>query len=405
MIERMGERESNNALALPFVGVFLIATTLITLYALPARASLADTGAPSAYSAVVSIPILGLLTANPAGPDFYCSLLQALGTDISKDIYCSVLYKYTLPSISYDPLAALLAAFSGGSSPTTYTSMPNPAQTTILSGMDIYSPEPVMFNGALRMYFGGWQTSADLPHDSIFVADCADPQSACVNTRKVIDPVSTGLYQVNDPSIVLHPATAASAAYYIMYMTGDTDASPNSNNIYYATSWANDGIVWSKPQLLISGYWLPSATWNIDHVEIFANSTQDGVLRVFNLGSSGISSTSPTALVFDNLASVPPYYSNVDVLWRSNINMYQMLAERLLVASATSSSVIDYLSSEDGVHWHLQQPSVIAPVAGQFRVGTPAQHPDSAFLAYFGSTPEEDSTGFNIHFAGWSAAN
>ncbi len=242
-----------------------------------------------------------------------------------------------------------------------------------------------------------------MPHDSIFVADCLNPLGPCTNVRKIIEPTSARLSQINDPSIVLHPASANTPAYYIMYMTGAIDTTLSTNGIYYATSWATDGITWSKPQLLMFGYWLPSATWKNDHVELYANSTDTGVADVFNLGASGVTIGTPAMLVFDNLISVPPYYSNINVEWRSNISMYQMLAERYLSTTTNTSSVIDYLSSTDGIHWHLQYPAIIRPKNGQFRVGTPAQNPDSAFFVYFGSTAEQHSEGFEINAARWNA--
>jgi len=53
------------------------------------------------------------------------------------------------------------------------------------------------------------------------------------------------------------------------------------------------------------------------------------------------------------------------------------------------------------VNWHLTDPSVIAPAAGQYRVGSPGQWPDSASWVYFGTTPQQNSTGFQINFAQW----
>jgi hypothetical protein len=257
-------------------------------------------------------------------------------------------------------------------------------------------------NGTPRLYFGGWLSSSDIPHDGIYVADCQDGAGACRSARKVIDAVASGLFQVNDPSIVLMPASGSNPAYYIMYMTGDTDATLTSNGIYYSTSWAADGITWSKPALLITGFWLPSATVQNGDVHLFSNSTTDGRVAQFDLGTSGTQVGTPTYVSFDNAASVPPYYSNVDVAWRPTLDLYQILAERELSASAGASSVIDYLTSTDGISWHLQYPAIISPQSGQYRVGTPAQWPDSASWVYFGSTAQQDSTSFNIYFAQWS---
>jgi peptidoglycan hydrolase-like protein with peptidoglycan-binding domain len=279
----------------------------------------------------------------------------------------------------------------------TYPTMPVVAQTQVVGGNNLYSPFGVLFNGALRLYFGGW-LSAGQTNDNIYVADCPSPTSACGAAQKVMDAVASGLIHVNDPTIVLHPG---SPAYYIMYLTGYNSA--GSNDIYYATSWATDGLTWSAPTRLISGYWLPSAVWKNDHVELWANSTTDGAVRKFDLGSSGIGVGAPTTASFDNAPSVPPFYSNVDVVWRPTLNAYQMVAERALSTTPGAASVIDYLSSTDGVSWHLQYPSIIAAAPGQFRVGTPSQHPDTAQYVYFGSTAQQDSMGFKINFAQWTA--
>ena len=346
-------------------------------------------------------------SATDSSPNYFCVYLQVLSGASAPAKYCT----YVRPPTASNSWEGFLQSL-GVVPAETHSSVAanvvigqHAAQVVSVDGYDIYSPEPVAFNNTLRLYFGGWYTSADAPHDGISVADCPQSGVACGNVRKVIDATASGLYQINDPSIVLHPAIGNSAAYYIMYVTGAQDSSLASNAIYYSTSFANDGLTWSKPQLLINGYWLPSATWKDDHVELYANSTSDGVVRMFDLGNSGIDQVSPQPLVFDNPTSVPPFYSNVNVQWRSSINLYQMLAERLLSSNENSSSVIDYLSSTDGVHWHLGHPSVITPAAGEYRVGTPAQDPDTAFNTFFGSTASQNSLDFKIRFTHWSVPN
>jgi hypothetical protein len=304
----------------------------------------------------------------------------------------------TLSDVQNYPYAACTLA--------SYPVMPNPPQTQVINSYDAYSPEPVDWNGGVRLYFGGWYTAADSPNDSIFVADCPSSGGPCSNVRKVIDPVATGWNQLNDPSIILHPATASSPAYYIMYMTCNTQASTadplHHDGICYSTSWTNDGINWSTPTLLTNSYWLPSATWKNDHVELWANEISPGRVVMFNLGSSGVVLGNPTVVQYDNTSAVPPLYDNVDVEWRPSLGMYQILAERSVGGTASSPSVIDYLSSTDGVNWHLQYPAIISAQQGQFRVGTPAQNPDTAAYVYFGVTTLTDSEGFSINFAEWS---
>jgi len=322
---------------------------------------------------------------------YQSSTVPAGSQCVSAQLTCS---NGTLSNVQNYPYASCTVA--------SYPVMPNPPQTQVINSYDAYSPEPIDWNGGIRLYFGGWYTAADSPNDSIFVADCPSSGAPCSNVRKVIDPVATGWNQLNDPSIILHPATASSPAYYIMYMTCDTSPSPASNGICYSTSWANDGINWSTPILLTSSYWLPSATWKNDHVELWANEISPGRVVMFNLGSSGVVLGNPTVVQYDNTSAVPPLYANVNVDWRPSIGMYQILAERSVGGTASSPSVIDYLSSADGVNWHLQYPAVISAQPGQFRVGTPGQNPDTAAFVYFGVTALTDSEGFSIDFSQWS---
>jgi hypothetical protein len=288
-------------------------------------------------------------------------------------------------------------------------SNPNPVQSVSIEATNIYSPAPVLFGNQPRLYFGGW-LNASQTHDNIYVADCPFAAGSCTNRRTVIDSVAQGFEHLNDPTIVLHPAVGTTSAYYIMYMTGvpagESGLTITSNKIYYSTSWANDGITWSKPVLLMSGFWLPSATMKNGRVELFANSTTDGRVAKFDLGESGITVGAPAYVsTFDNPASIPPFYSNVDVVWRPSLNQYQIVAERALSTAPGAASVIDYLTSSDGTSWHLAKPSIISAAPGQFRVGTPAQWVDSAQWVYFGSTAQTDSMGFKIRFAEWIGAN
>lgn len=283
-----------------------------------------------------------------------------------------------------------------------YPVMQNPSQSVSVDGYNVYSPAPVLFGAQPRLYFGGWKNSGET-HDNIYVADCPYGSGACSNARAVIDAAANGFEHLNDPTIV---RMSGNPAYYIMYTTGvlagQNGYNLDSNKIYYSTSWADDGINWSKPALLMGGFWLPSATLKDGHVILFANSTSDGRVAKFDLGASGVQVGAPAYGTFDNTGEVPPYYSNVDVVWRAGLNSYQMVAERLLSTAAESSSVIDYLTSKDGVSWHLQYPSVIRAAPGQFRVGSPAQWPDSAQWVYFGSTAQRDSMGFKVNFAQWN---
>ncbi|CAN5924337.1 hypothetical protein BH11MYX4_BH11MYX4_38710 [soil metagenome] len=289
----------------------------------------------------------------------------------------------------------LLSALGCGGDPSADVSADDPAlsvrvsaQKAMMDGPNVYSPELVKAPTGLRMYFGGWR-DAGQRHDNIYVSDCPDVERACGNVRKVLDSQALGFEHLNDPSIVIHPG-----GYYIMYMTavraGDNALVAANNHVYYATSWITDGVTWSAPALLVSRHWLPSATIKGEAVELYANdnAVHGGVVR-FELGRSGVQVGAPTKVTPPN----GTLYANVHALWRPSLDSYQILAER---QTATASSVIDALSSTDGLAWNLIHDSLVTPAAGEFRVGTPAPHPDTNARIYFATTKSRSSTGFAI---------
>lgn len=263
----------------------------------------------------------------------------------------------------------------------------------LLSPNNVYSPSLLFQGGQLYMYFGGW-AQAGQTHDAIYRATCSNPYP-CSSVVKVIDPQSNGFNHINDPTIVLHPG-----GYYIMYMTGvraGLDGLVASNNqIYYSTSWANDGINWSAPQLLLDGYWLPSVTIRDGEIYLYANSTSNGTLYRFDLGTSGagIAASQPVN------QPAGRSYMNVDVMYRPALGFYQILAENL--APGPSSSQIDYLSSFDGVNWLSGIDAIAVPAPGQVQIRTPAPHPDTHQWVYFGETANPSAIANAIRFETWS---
>lgn len=289
----------------------------------------------------------------------------------------------------------LLSALGCGGDPSPSVSADAPAlsvkvsaQQARMDGSNVYSPELVKAPTGLRMYFGGWR-DAGQRHDNIYVSDCPDVERACSNVRTVLDSRALGFEHLNDPSIVIHPG-----GYYIMYMTavraGDNALVAAKNHVYYATSWLADGLSWSAPALLVSHHWLPSATVKGDAVELYANdnAVHGGVVR-FELGPSGVQVGTPTKVTLPN----GTLYANVHASWRPSLKSYQILAER---QTPTASSVIDALSSTDGLAWSVVHDSLVTPATGEFRVGTPAPHPDSNARIYFATTKNRSSTGFAI---------
>ena len=153
-----------------------------------------------------------------------------------------------------------------------------PTETQITSDQaglrpnDVYAPRLLYqtINGqkTLVMYFGGWYRTnpSTSPQDAIFRAVCSAP-NACGPAQMVLDPRTSNLGSaglLNNPTIV--EVHNNGQDYYIMYMVGGSSNDPKagytiSNNwVYYSTSYANDCVNWSVPQLLFTNAWLPSAT-------------------------------------------------------------------------------------------------------------------------------------------------
>jgi hypothetical protein len=295
------------------------------------------------------------------------------------------------------PAIALATGSGEFASPVQITFNSSSAPTSVRVN-DVYSPRMIQqtINGTptLVMYFGGWyqvtNSPSVTPNDQIYRMVCSSPTS-CDAPQSVINlnnGTSSGFAMgslANNPTIV-GPVTENGQSIYIMYMTvvngpPGTGFTLADNQIYYSTSFADDGVNWSVPTPLIATAWLPSATLdsnNPPNVILYANSTSSGLLLKYNLGQSGVSVGTPTTV---NTGSVN--YENVQVLYHSNTSPagYQMLAQRPPSDPTTSlNSEIDYLFSTDGTNFSLSQSSIIEQ--GQ----TPGAFPTTDCWVYFGDT-------------------
>jgi hypothetical protein len=254
----------------------------------------------------------------------------------------------------------------------------------------VYSPATIYQGGQFVTYYGGWgpeQLTAfqagTWPRDAIYRSVCASSTS-CPNEQKVIDSVFWGfrdaqgnvLSEINDPSIILMPA-----GYYIMYMTGlDLPWSPSApianaqasnNHVYFATSY--DGVNWSQPSRLLPAQWLPSATiTRTGEVYVYVNSNVDGLVRVKNMGTSGVAPQSTQVVRTTDAAGNVLNYINVHVQWVPAINAFQMVAQR--------NNYDDYLYSYDGVNFTMQ----FAGIA-QSNQGHPSALPGNFCRIYYGN--------------------
>ncbi len=256
---------------------------------------------------------------------------------------------------------------------------------------NVYSPEVVIQDGLRYLYFGGWMNQGQT-HDNIYRAQCGNLGDNCSGVQTVIDSFSRGLEHFNDPTIVKMPGN-----YYIMYGTGvlagqDGVVLPN-NKIYYSTSYTNDGVNWSTPALVIGNAWLPSATIGPDGgVELFANSTENGVVLRYRLGGSGVQNQGGEPVVFTNGLN----YLNVDVEFRPSTNLYEMFGERF------DTKHIDYLTSSDGTHFNLVKPDVVTDQsAGVPFIRTPGQDANTANWLYYAGTPDPSAMQNKIYFQAW----
>jgi hypothetical protein len=250
----------------------------------------------------------------------------------------------------------------------------------VLDLFNVYSPNLVLFNSKLRMYFGGWANVSDR-NDGIYLTDCFQSPTQCFHIRKVIDAKSLGFEHLNDPSVVLHP----SGQYYIMYMTGvplgKDGFQVRNNKIYYSTSWAYDGVNWSKPMLLTGNGWLPSATVYRGQILLTYNDTfRTGMPYIMNLSASGVSILSDKQVLV-NGAHSNARYLNTEVTYRPQISLFQILGERF------DGTGIDLLHSPDGVNWH-QVHTHVVKASPLERVRTPAAHPHTHSWVYYGQTTD-----------------
>lgn len=275
-----------------------------------------------------------------------------------------------------------------------------------LNGFNIYSPELVYQGSALRMYSGGWMTTG-MVHDAIYRSSCPEPNwngsrwvsGICSGTTKVIDAAANGFDALNDPSVIFFPG-GVNGGYYIMYMTcvpaGQNGLNVTSNHICWSMSWANDGVNWSRPAVLTTKAWLPSAVRAANgRIYLYANSNGSDptvpYLSRFDLGTSGVGFSAPTAVSVNGNS----FYSNVNVVYRASLGVYQIFGEK------DGATRIDYLWSADGVTWILGRENAVVPAPGQNRVNTPAPHPSNSAFMYYGQSPLTNSMGYSIFFNQW----
>lgn len=269
---------------------------------------------------------------------------------------------------------------------------------------NIYSPHLEFVGGNLKMYFGGWRTAGQV-NDKLYRAHCLHPHHPCAVEGSLRfaengwKEIPSFLEAMNDPTIV------NMGAHLIMYFTAcptgqNCHLNVHRHRIYYSVSWANDGMNWSTPTLLLDGAWLPSATRepNGEVVLYFNRPGQGGLARV-NLGPSGIDASTRILSHWPlktNYANLDLGYINIEVRYRPSIRLYEMVAERY------GSQAIDYLVSGDGIHFTMAAERIVSPAAPLVQVRTPAMHPDTARWLYTGATADVQAMENQVFFQIWA---
>lgn len=274
----------------------------------------------------------------------------------------------------------------------TISSIPDTAvQKVAIDGYNIYSPETIVVGNKLHVYFGGWMKS-DQVNDVIYRTICDKSGKNCSTPKAVVDSNALGFEHFNDPSIV-KLKDASNREYFLMYLTGVKDGEnglvASNNHIYYTTSWADDGLTWEVPRLLVSKHWLPSATVNKKgEVELYANDNSiNGRVVRLNMSKSGIDLIKTEQINY----GVTDNYSNPHIQYMPKQDMYYIIAER-----ATPTNGIDAFSSADGLTWKQTNKDIVKTESGQVGIGSPAFSTENPRLIFFGSTADSNWMNFKI---------
>jgi hypothetical protein len=333
-------------------------------------------------------------------------------------------------------LAALSCIPGAALAQTTFVKVPitfdSPLAGQSVMFNDVYAPRRInqTINGqtVMALYFGGWYRQSPPPggpgpNDSIYRSVCTAVNS-CGTAQRVINPLSIpgfGVWsQANNPTIVTIPN--GGTPYLIMYMTvanlsveGTTPET--SNQIYYSTSWANDGVSWSVPHVLLTNVWLASATLDPSgNVLLYAttNTTESlantPFLVRYNLGQGGTTLTGggngtlgtgvgqyQAVNTYDSSGNYRAYY-NVETKYWSSLSAYEMVAQWVPTGGTNPNSEIDLLTSTDGLNFHLARSQITE--AGE----APGVDPSTSCWVYYGKATQDPAGNWlraNIYLNSW----
>lgn len=322
----------------------------------------------------------------------------------------------------YSSLASLVLLIATATLNTTALAAPK----LLINQHNVYSPVLISHNGQQTMFYSGWKDPINFPadptsiQDKIYRATCSSANN-CTYNGPVLDAGDfPNIQALADPSVV-----KMVPGIHVMYMTGYPPSAtkcppPNQgffcptapeHNIYISYSFNNSMTNWSTPQVLKSGFWIPSVTKVGYNFYLFAtdgNQATHNRIKRFNLGPFGnaISGAGVPIKIRDSINDPFSLYYferwNHDVVYRPSINLYQIFTSRLLSLAPNSSSRIDYLDSSDGINWTVREKDIVSPSNGNNFVGTPAPHPQSHFEVYYGQSPAYAAGNYDIWHTNWT---
>lgn len=170
------------------------------------------------------------------------------------------------------------------------------------------------------MYFVGGVT-VTTPEGIYMAPGCPNGTQYCSNAVKVIDTKALGIEKVASPTVVTLTDAGSRNDYHIMYFSGTKSGTGRTQpEIYYTTSWVGDGVNWSAPQVLLSGYQFPEAVRDFKadfsspgqgEVLLFANYVNEPEIALFRMSMTGVDATGPQKIILPGYGVAN--YNSVDV--------------------------------------------------------------------------------------------
>jgi hypothetical protein len=127
----------------------------------------------------------------------------------------------------------------------------------LFGGYNVYAPSVVAYKGMYFLYYSGWQTKRDVPHDRIYMRSSFDNRNWSAPVTVLRADEIPRAFHVGDPSVTVHFNEVGRNWQWTMFFTVCEDPCNDEvaqwhNQIWSAVS--NDGIHWDHPRpLLITG--------------------------------------------------------------------------------------------------------------------------------------------------------